>query len=402
MTTKFAALALSLLIPTATFAQDAAPATQPTAQPAGAASASQLESKVLIVPFTPVEASDPDWIGRAVQQSLVADLSRNNGGTAIQAVGDPNPLGSIEQAVEAGKKANARYVIFGSYQRIEPTLRITGQIVDVSTGKVVAGLKSTGSSRDLFEMQDTLAFQAKWGLGTERLAEKAKANPPAEKPEIKPLGPVAASGDRYADSELSRAVADGRSLIQRNDAAGKSYRDTYYDDNSLGGYYPAGTYYYGGPNYYPSYGFYGYGGYPYNWWWWGGRSVIISGGSVDCDPRRPDYQPFKNSITGGGTPTVGSPRNAGIGVGNVPGGIPMTMQGAERNYNLPTGQSFNPPRPAAPPVNNGPPRIPFNSGARVNTSGSGGGGGGVRMSGGGGGGTSGAAATPRAAPAPRR
>ena len=45
------------------------------------------------------------------------------------AVGDPNPFGSVEQAVEAGKKANARYVIFGSYQRIEPSLRITGQIV---------------------------------------------------------------------------------------------------------------------------------------------------------------------------------------------------------------------------------------------------------------------------------
>jgi TolB-like protein len=384
MKTTFAALALALLVPTAAVAQDAAPATQPTTQPASvdAAPAVQLESKVLIVPFTTVEATDPDWIGRAVQQSLLADLSRGNGGTPMQAVGDATPLTSVEQAIEAGKKANARYVIFGSYQRIEPTLRITGQIVDVSTGKVVAGLKSTGSSRDLFEMQDTLAFQAKWGLGTERLAEKAKANPPAERPTIQPQGPVALAGDRYAESELSRAVADGRSLIERNDAAGRSYRDNYYDDASLGGFYPAGSYYGG---YYP--GFYGYGGgWPYNWWWWGGRTVVISGGTVNCDPQRPDYVPFKTNLAGGAVPTVGS-RNYSVGQGNTMGSYPMTMQGAERNYNLPTprGSSISPPRFNTPaPVNNGPARTHFNGGgARVST------GGGTGM------------AAPRSAPAPR-
>lgn len=357
MKTKLAALAALFLVSTAV-AQDAPPAgattqpgTEPTTQPAA-----QLEAKVLIVPFAPVEATDPDWIGRAVQQSLLADLSRAIGSVAIQAVGDPSPLSAVEQAIEAGRKVNARYVIFGSYQRIEPTLRITGQIVDVSTGKVVAGLKSTGSSRDLFEMQDTLAFQAKWGLGTERLAEKAKANPPTEKPEIKPLGPVGLAGDRYAESDLSRAVADGRSLIDRQDAAGQSYRENYYDDASLGGYFPAGGYYYGG--YYP-------GGWPYNWWWWGGRTIIIkTDNTVHCDPKRPDYVPFKSNLAGGAVPTVGS-RDYSIGRGNTMGSYPMTMQGAQRNYNLASPPRVNPPRVSA-PVNNGPPRTHF-GGTRVNT-----------------------------------
>ena len=61
-----------------------------------------------------------------------------------------------------------------------------------------------------------------------------------------------ATGSRYDNSDLSRAVNDGQSLLQSDDAAGQAYRRSYYDTNDsyYGGYYGGG--YYGG-------GYYGLG-----------------------------------------------------------------------------------------------------------------------------------------------
>ena len=296
MIKTLAALTLSLMVPAAVLAD--VPATQPAA-----AVPASTEAKVLVVMFQPVEPTDPDWIGRAVQQSLVADLSRTNTSTSIQPFADQSRVSSVNEAIDAGKHADARYVIFGSYQRIDPTLRITGQIVDISTGKVVAGLKATGSDRELFDMQDTLAFQAKWGLGTERLAQKtaaAKADAQATAPpEIPALGPVQA-GERYMDSDLSKAVADGRSLIERDDAAGQSYRREYYDDSTPAGY----DGYYGWNGYY---GGFGPWGYPYGWWW-GSRTIIIKGNN--CIPTHAPFSQGPNTMqfTNGNyiTPTSGN------------------------------------------------------------------------------------------------
>ena len=57
-------------------------------------------------------------------------------------------------------------------------------------------------------------------------------------------------GDKhpYDESDLSRAVADDVSLIDRYDAAGQSYRQQYYDDRYYNSYLP----------FYSTYPYYGY------------------------------------------------------------------------------------------------------------------------------------------------
>lgn len=235
------------------------PATAPTTQP----TAADEQTKVLVLPFAPALATDADWISRAVQQSVVADLSRPTTGRPVQAVSDNTAINNTNDAIEAGKKAGAKYVVFGNYQTVEPTLKVTGQIIDVETGKVVSGLKSTGSVRDLFDMQDRLAAQVRFAIATERLtgrpAQVANSQPKlpvAPPPTIEAQGPVVV-GDKHPfdGSDLSRAVADDVSLIDRYDATGQSYRQQYYDDRYYNSNLPVySSYpYYGG-------GYYGYGG----------------------------------------------------------------------------------------------------------------------------------------------
>ncbi len=323
----------------------ASPATQPVEQLAARADG----TRILVLAFAPVQASDADWISRAVQQSVVADLSRPTTGQPLQAISDSTPVNSTNDAIEAGKKASAKYVVTGNYQMVEPNLKVTGQVIDVETGKVVGGLKSTGSVRELFDMQDRIAGQVRFSIANERMAGKKQQtavaslpkNPEAP-PTIEPLGPVVAVQRPYDDSDLSRAVADDVSLIDRYDAAGQSYRQRYYDDSYYGSY--------------PYYGGYGYGSYYnfnycFNRWYrpYPCRPYKDSphgGHGHHCDDRSdastdPNDLTHKNDITHQNDVTHASPfassdfstQHRDEVVSHLNGPIAMTMQGmGNTNY----------------------------------------------------------------------
>ncbi len=337
-----AVLAMGLL-PVAVQAQ--ALPVSPATQPAAPSAVMSVETRILVLAFAPAQASDPDWISRAMQQSVLADLSRPTTGRPLQAISDSAAVNSTNDAIEAGKKANAKYVVVGNYQLVEPSLKVTGQIIDVESGKVVGGLKSTGSVRDLFDMQDRIAGQVRFAIANDRLAGKTSPQPaiaakPEAPPVIEPLGPVVAVQRPYDNSDLSRAVADDVSLIDRYDAAGQSYRQQYYDDSYNGGY----PIYYGS---YPNYGGYGYGTY-YNFNFGFNRSYRPS----PCRPYRDsshgrhrddrsEVTPDPNDLTHQNDITCSSPFSSADAVAapregvvaHLNGPIPMTMQGtANNNY----------------------------------------------------------------------
>ena len=137
---------------------------------------------VLLLPFAAVgETGGAEWIGQAVQQSLLSDLSRVKTlqplvpGTAIKGAMD------LEGVRQAGKAAGADYVVYGSYQLGEVALRITGQVLDVNSGRFVGGVKATGSVRELFEMEDAIAEQTKRILSKQVWAAEAAARVEAVK-----------------------------------------------------------------------------------------------------------------------------------------------------------------------------------------------------------------------------
>ena len=110
------------------------------------------------VAFRIAGESERAWVAKAVQQNLLAELSRVN---SVQAVtGEPARQGPGDGR-QSRQDANADYVVCGSYQAIEGDLRITGQVLDVDKKETVAGLKATGSERDLFGLEDVIASQVK-------------------------------------------------------------------------------------------------------------------------------------------------------------------------------------------------------------------------------------------------
>jgi TolB-like protein len=123
---------------------------QVTAQPGAA-------SSVLVLPFESPGGTD-QWIGRGVQQDLLTDLSQGTTARVIASADLPAAVDSVA-ARDAARKVGASIVVFGQVQKAGSTLRLTGQVVDASSGQSLGNLKATGPADDLFHMEDALAGQ---------------------------------------------------------------------------------------------------------------------------------------------------------------------------------------------------------------------------------------------------
>src|SRR4051812_44548750 len=194
---KWVALAAAIALPVP--ALRAAPADEATAAPATQPADrhdQQGTTKVLLLPFQAVGGRPNDsWIGRSIQQSLLTDLVM---GGPIQVSTSSNAAADPNAAVDAGKSAGARYVVFGQVhvndrgEGMGSAVRITAQLLDTTSGRAVGVLKSTGSIDDLFPVEDELAEQARHQLT--RLQHAAGLEPDRgagePRPTIEASGPV--------------------------------------------------------------------------------------------------------------------------------------------------------------------------------------------------------------------
>jgi len=219
--------------------------------------------RVLVQPFS--EASDqampgppssvqhqPDWINRALTQSVSDDLAGIKGLTVVSSSNTP-----------------ADYVVSGTIQRLNGDLRVTGRVEDTSTHQIVGGFKATGAERDLFAVEDSISAQLKQIIAPQA-PPIGYAQGPATQPTLNnPFAPP--PGSTYQGSDLQRALEE-RDYLRRLAASTPQYQpppDYTYNQPV----YPADYGY--GYNYPPYSWGYGYG-YPYGYWWGGGSVVIIN------------------------------------------------------------------------------------------------------------------------------
>jgi TolB-like protein len=116
---------------------------------------------VLLLPWSAVNQADA-WIGEAVQQNLLNELGRTRLINPLTpAVPPAQPVTDIAAAREMAGNTTASHVVFGSYHVSEEGLRLTGQVVEVSSGRVVGSARATGPMRDLFGLEDAVAEQVR-------------------------------------------------------------------------------------------------------------------------------------------------------------------------------------------------------------------------------------------------
>ena len=190
-------------------------------------------AKVLLIPFNSVGPAEKDWVAKALQQNLVAELSRVN---SVQAVTQDANVDGMDNALKAAATANAVFVVFGSYHAVDGELRMTGQVVDVIKKQAIAGLKSTGTQRDLFGMEDVISSQVRRALPQPVAEAKPEMlqQPPAAPPAIEESGPVVIDANRKA-LELQDQIDRAIDRLRYSDSyAGDYYYPSY---NYSSGYY---------------------------------------------------------------------------------------------------------------------------------------------------------------------
>jgi TolB-like protein len=132
----------------------AEPATQPSRRE---------PPNILILPFTPPAEAKYQWIGKGVQQDLASALAPNLRGRAL-APASAGPAADAAAALKLGREAGAEAVLFGQAQVLNDQVRLTGQIIEVPSGKSLESLKQSGPVTDLFKLEDALTQQAIAGL----------------------------------------------------------------------------------------------------------------------------------------------------------------------------------------------------------------------------------------------
>lgn len=166
------------------------------------AAAPAANAKVLVLPFSPLnQAEYQPWLSRSIQQSVMADLMA---GAPGRVVSSESPVADDAAALDAARKAGAQFVIRGDFVSVGGDVRVTGQVLDVGTGKPVTAIKATGPSSNVFALEDDLAAQIRRRLSlnppaSDGLAPVATAVPPIEAVHMPPQPPA----DPYAQTYVA-------------------------------------------------------------------------------------------------------------------------------------------------------------------------------------------------------
>ena len=142
------------------------------------------QRSIAVLTFTNVtrDASD-DWIGTGIAETVTSDL-KNVQNLAVIGRGQisellnamrPSESASEQLPIEIGRRLGAWWVVSGAYQRLGERIRVTVQIVEVLTGKLIRTVKIDGRVDEIFELQDRIVFDVSRGLDLKLGKEDADA-----------------------------------------------------------------------------------------------------------------------------------------------------------------------------------------------------------------------------------
>src|SRR5687767_2004845 len=98
---------------------------------------------ILLLPFVSINDVHGGWIGEAIQQNLLAELGRARG--VVARTGQPvDAAADVDAARKVAQEAGVPLVLFGSHQQSDGVLRVTGQLLDARSGRILGSIKATG------------------------------------------------------------------------------------------------------------------------------------------------------------------------------------------------------------------------------------------------------------------
>jgi TolB-like protein len=122
------------------------------------------EKTIAVLEFTNISGNPADdWLAGGMAETLTVDLkkisalkviSRETVATTLARFAQQKP--SEERNLVLGRELKARWIIWGGYQKLGLTIRITAHFADVATGSLIGAAKVDGMMEDIFKLQDQL------------------------------------------------------------------------------------------------------------------------------------------------------------------------------------------------------------------------------------------------------
>lgn len=114
---------------------------------------------VAVLPFVNLSAAaEDDYFAEGMVDDIVTGLSRINWLFVIAQNSSSTYKGRSVDVKQVGRELGVRYVLEGSVRKLDARVRITGQLVDASTGAHVWAERYDRTSDDIFTLQDDIAI----------------------------------------------------------------------------------------------------------------------------------------------------------------------------------------------------------------------------------------------------
>ena len=150
-----------------------------------------LSGSVAVVPFSNITGdSRDDWIGSGIAETVMASLGSDTDSVVVNPdlireelrESDLSSASSMTNAalLQLGNRLRARWIVTGGYQYLDERIRVTGRLIEVSTGSVVRSVKIDGAITELFDVQDRLASDLVFGVAVNLDVTQAAVSPELE------------------------------------------------------------------------------------------------------------------------------------------------------------------------------------------------------------------------------
>src|SRR6201999_3705268 len=132
---------------------------------------------IAVLPFTNM-SGDPDqeYFADGTVEDIITALSRMTWLFVIARNSSFTYKGKAVDIRKVGRELGVRYVLEGSVRKAGNKVRITGQLIDASTGSHLWADRFDGNLDDIFELQDKVASRVIGGIAPSlELAEIGRA-----------------------------------------------------------------------------------------------------------------------------------------------------------------------------------------------------------------------------------
>ena len=115
---------------------------------------------IAVLPFQNM-SSDPeqDYFADGMVEDIITALSRYHGLFVIARNSSFAYKGHAVDIKRVGRELGVRYVLEGSVRKIPGRIRVTGQLIDASTGAHLWADRFDGAMEDIFDLQDEITLK---------------------------------------------------------------------------------------------------------------------------------------------------------------------------------------------------------------------------------------------------